>query len=537
MACSVPALLPHHPRCRGSARLTTIVGGVAVTVALLLTFVEPCPGAAAERMSPLGQGGYVGVLGLVDTVLGPLKTVPLAAAEGAGWVVTGLPREVGLRRLDAATLQGLLQLREELTRTSPLLHDRMLLGPDVTAITIGGEPLEDPAVAQQQRLQLLPALGVLARGREALRLALRAIEAYAAAYDRPESARLRIEARALNCTFHAALLDLLVRDPRSAIERGELDRDRYTGWVAKQSGFLDQAQLRTERVCAPSGGFSATRPPSAAAETTADGTTTIRYTPGQRILVDVRLDGHISARLILDTGADRTMISPSILRAAALSPRGTATLRGVTGEARVDLYDIASLEVGGARVGGLTVFAHDSGEPGSDGLLGRDFLDQFTVTIDSAAGRVTLGLRAATPSQAAKALDDITADARREVSPNRSVKRSATAWVLWAEVTTRTIRPRPAVLETDSEWSIVSAYDGREPCEDGRSSQLQAISQDPKREDRVLGGELSVVTRRVDADPERAITTLDHKTTGVRVVLEARYVCLPDTIDPRVAPR
>ncbi len=32
----------------------------------------------------------------------------------------------------------------------------------------------------------------------------------------------------------------------------------------------------------------------------------------------------------------------------------------------------------------------EAGEPGIDGLLGRDFLDQFTVTIDTAAGRVTL---------------------------------------------------------------------------------------------------------------------------------------------------
>ncbi len=37
------------------------------------------------------------------------------------------------------------------------------------------------------------------------------------------------------------------------------------------------------------------------------------------------------------------------------------------------------------------VLAHNAGEPGIDGLLGRNFRDQFTVTIDTAAGRVTLG--------------------------------------------------------------------------------------------------------------------------------------------------
>jgi len=46
--------------------------------------------------------------------------------------------------------------------------------------------------------------------------------------------------------------------------------------------------------------------------------------------------------------------------------------------------------VGQARVGALTVLAQDMDDPRGDGLLGRDFLDQFTVTIDNAVGRVTL---------------------------------------------------------------------------------------------------------------------------------------------------
>ena len=84
------------------------------------------------------------------------------------------------------------------------------------------------------------------------------------------------------------------------------------------------------------------------------------------------------------------MVAPRVLRAAGLAPRRTAIVRGVTGQATVDVYEISSLEVGGARVGRLKVFAYDIGETGSDGLLGRDFLAQFTVTIDHTAGRVTL---------------------------------------------------------------------------------------------------------------------------------------------------
>jgi len=41
-------------------------------------------------------------------------------------------------------------------------------------------------------------------------------------------------------------------------------------------------------------------------------------------------------------------------------------------------------------VGPLVLVAHDAGLPQADGLLGRDFLGLFTVTIDARAGVVTL---------------------------------------------------------------------------------------------------------------------------------------------------
>lgn len=120
------------------------------------------------------------------------------------------------------------------------------------------------------------------------------------------------------------------------------------------------------------------------------GTTVIPFTPGRPIYVEVGVNGRTRARLVLDTGADSTVIAPSVLRAAGLSFTGHSTIRGVTGQATVEVYEVASLEVGNSRVGPLKVLAHGAADPTADGLLGRDFLDRFTVTIDNAAGRVTL---------------------------------------------------------------------------------------------------------------------------------------------------
>lgn len=133
--------------------------------------------------------------------------------------------------------------------------------------------------------------------------------------------------------------------------------------------------------------------PAPGGKPAATGATTIRFRPGERIMVDARINGRASARLLLDTGADRTLVSPRALVAAGVSlTRGgvSGQLTGVTGTTEAQGVTVDSLEVGEARVSRLLVVSHDINQPGLDGLLGRDFLEQFTVTIDSARGVVTL---------------------------------------------------------------------------------------------------------------------------------------------------
>jgi predicted aspartyl protease len=119
----------------------------------------------------------------------------------------------------------------------------------------------------------------------------------------------------------------------------------------------------------------------------------IPFTPGQPIVVSARINGGGNTQLILDTGAQGTLISPTALAALGISYRNAVrgSIKGVTGDANVLAVRIDSIEVEGARVGPLMVVSHDPGlGSGRDGLLGRDFLDNFIVTIDSAARVVTL---------------------------------------------------------------------------------------------------------------------------------------------------
>jgi len=119
---------------------------------------------------------------------------------------------------------------------------------------------------------------------------------------------------------------------------------------------------------------------------------------GQRCVVPVELDGR-TARMILDTGAERTVVT----RAAAvrLGLRADAwvatTMRGAGGL----LESHANVDVGVASVGGmrlsqklesgalsLSVTGADLG--GADGLLGGDLLRRYTVDLDFPRARLSL---------------------------------------------------------------------------------------------------------------------------------------------------
>jgi hypothetical protein len=122
------------------------------------------------------------------------------------------------------------------------------------------------------------------------------------------------------------------------------------------------------------------------------GATTIPFVAGAPILVAARLNGVGPITLVLDTGAERTMVAPAALARLGLPLPSIrqAEIRGVTGTARAEVVWLESLEIGGARAGPLGIVAHDAELPLADGLLGRDFLSLFSVTIDTRASVVTL---------------------------------------------------------------------------------------------------------------------------------------------------
>jgi predicted aspartyl protease len=120
------------------------------------------------------------------------------------------------------------------------------------------------------------------------------------------------------------------------------------------------------------------------------GAAQIRFTPGQPILVNARInDG--GRRFLLDTGASVTTISPRVLYPRlGVSSRGPpGSIRG-TGTAAALFVMVNTIDVNGARRAPSAWSPTTSSLGQGEGLLGRDYLDRFIVNIDNQAGIVTL---------------------------------------------------------------------------------------------------------------------------------------------------
>ena len=117
----------------------------------------------------------------------------------------------------------------------------------------------------------------------------------------------------------------------------------------------------------------------------------MRFGSGAPVVAAVLING-VALRLMVDTGADRTVVSPAAAARTGLAVDVEPIVRivGVAGSALANEMLVPHMDVAGARVGPVRVIVLDTPAASLDGLLGRDVLDFFTLTVDGNAGRATL---------------------------------------------------------------------------------------------------------------------------------------------------
>ena len=124
--------------------------------------------------------------------------------------------------------------------------------------------------------------------------------------------------------------------------------------------------------------------------------------PGARVFVRVVIDGgkrtERTEYFLVDTGASRTVLSPSLF--ADKSGFAKENVVGLGGERQVDWVRVAQLAVGDKQVKQIKCFVTDAIEHkrisvkgvlvSVEGVLGQDFLQRYRATIDLARSELIL---------------------------------------------------------------------------------------------------------------------------------------------------
>jgi len=105
---------------------------------------------------------------------------------------------------------------------------------------------------------------------------------------------------------------------------------------------------------------------------------------GNHFLVDARLNDGASVRLLIDTGASVTILTPRALAGSGHRDTGrSAVFSTANGRVRAPVYTLDALSVGGWQVSRIDIGVLElEDSPDIDGLLGMNFLRHFQFFID-----------------------------------------------------------------------------------------------------------------------------------------------------------
>jgi hypothetical protein len=185
------------------------------------------------------------------------------------------------------------------------------------------------------------------------------------------------------------LLTALTAAPALAEIYHWIDDQGTQYYTTDPDNIPDRYRSRTQSLALPP---SPSPPPELLPVTPPKKLINVSFKPGSPVLVSAKINGTGPIPLILDTGADRTLITLSAIRNLGLSTENSVPilLRGVTGAGMGSAIWVDTVEVADTKVGPILITIHDTDLKNADGLLGRDFLAHFNVTIDSKEGMLTL---------------------------------------------------------------------------------------------------------------------------------------------------
>ena len=115
-----------------------------------------------------------------------------------------------------------------------------------------------------------------------------------------------------------------------------------------------------------------------------------RTDANQRMTVPVTIGGHGPYAFVVDTGADRTVVSRELADTLRLPPGASATMHSMTGASEVATVRLRDLAVGGGTQNEIHAPALAEANLGARGLLGVDSLKGRRVVMDFRRGTFSI---------------------------------------------------------------------------------------------------------------------------------------------------
>ncbi len=101
-----------------------------------------------------------------------------------------------------------------------------------------------------------------------------------------------------------------------------------------------------------------------------------------RMSAEVEIDQRHKVLFVIDTGAERTVISTQLAQTLGLTPGPPALVHGVTSDDLAETVRIQTMKLGGERFESILAPTFPRASLGADGLIGLDLIGQFQLRID-----------------------------------------------------------------------------------------------------------------------------------------------------------
>lgn len=118
------------------------------------------------------------------------------------------------------------------------------------------------------------------------------------------------------------------------------------------------------------------------------------FDQARRMTVPVAIGGHGPFQFVVDTGANRSVVSAEVAQKLGLKIDGNAPVHGIAGVEPATLYRVDRMRVGSAFSSGLQLPGLPGAKLGADGLLGVDVLKNRRVTLDFMSNRFEISTSA-----------------------------------------------------------------------------------------------------------------------------------------------